>query len=162
MTGFLFEDVEVGRTERFGDTLVEREAVIDFASKFDPQPFHLSDEAAARTHFGRLAASGWHSVSMVMAMIVRHVQAQPGRQDASGGAAGVEDLRWFKPVYPGDRLSCESEVLEKIALRSRDDMGIVKVRTSAFNQQGEIVLQMVANTLVLTREGARKAGAAAS
>jgi acyl dehydratase len=153
-----FEDMEVGSTERFGDYVVDREEVLDFARKFDPQPFHLSDEGAAKTHFGQLTASGWHTASMMMAMVVANMQAHPGRQEASVGGAGIENLRWLKPVVPGDRLRCEAEIVEKIPLRSRTDIGMVKVRTAVFNQNDEKVLEMVSTLLILTHEGAREAG----
>ena len=84
-----FDDLTVGERAGFGRYEVTREEVIDFARRYDPQPFHLSDEAAAETHFGRLAASGWHSAAMAMAMFVRHLQ-ETGRQQASLGAAGID------------------------------------------------------------------------
>ncbi|WP_447411699.1 MaoC/PaaZ C-terminal domain-containing protein, partial [Clostridium perfringens] len=86
--------------------------------KYDPQPFHLSDEAAAKTHFGRLAASGWHSCAMTMAMLVAHMNED---RAASLGSPGIDELRWLKPVYPGDRLRCETEVLETRRSASRPE-----------------------------------------
>ncbi len=137
-----FEDIEIGEVERFGHYVVEREEVIDFASKYDPQPFHLSDEAAARTHFKKLAASGWHSTGMFMAMFVEHIQERPERQAASLGAMGVDELRWLQPCYPGDVLRCEAEVVEKIPSRSRPEMGIVKTKITVFNQRDEPVMTL--------------------
>jgi len=144
-----FEDIEVGSTARFGDYAVTREEVIAFAEKYDPQPFHLSDEAAAKTHFGRLAASGWHTNAMTMAMLVAHYQADP---IASLGAAGVDELRWLKPVFPGDVLRCETEVLEARASQSRPEMGIVRSRVTTFNQKDEPVLSFIANALIARRQ----------
>ena len=96
-----FEDLEIGAETFFGSYEVTREEVLDFARKYDPQPFHLSDEAAAKTHFGRLAASGWHTCAMTMAVIARYVVDD---EQAGLGSPGVDELRWLKPVYPGDTL----------------------------------------------------------
>src|SRR6478736_1159008 len=96
-----FEDLVVGAEREFGTYEVTREEVLEFARKYDAQPFHLSDEAAAKTHFGRLAASGWHSCAMTMAMFVEWLEHDP---QASLGAAGIDELHWAKPVYPGDTL----------------------------------------------------------
>ncbi len=97
-----FEDISVGDETEFGHYDVTREEVLEFARKYDPQPFHLSDEAAAKTHFGRIAASGWHTCAMTMAVIARFVVED---RQAGLGAPGVDELRWLKPVYPGDRLT---------------------------------------------------------
>lgn len=151
MSGFWFEDVEIGQKQRFGHYEVTREEVLDFARKYDPQPFHLSDEAAAKTHFGRAAASGWHTASMAMAMNVEAIQAHPGLQEASLGAAGLENLRWIRPVYPGDVLRCERESLEKRELKSRSDAGLVKQQMTVFNQDDEPVMQFTAIVLLRRR-----------
>jgi len=150
-----FEDFEVGETCRFGRYEVTREEVLEFAGKYDPQPFHLDDEAAAKTHFGRLAASGWHTCSMTMAMMVENRRHEPV---AALGAAGIDELRWLRPVYPGDVLSCETELLEKRRSKSKPGMGILKSRTATFNQHGEKVLEMVSIIMIRTREAAGQAG----
>ncbi len=144
-----FEDIAVGTKASFGDYPVTREEVVDFASKYDPQPFHLSDEAAAQTHFGRLSASGWHTCAMTMAMLVAHLKANA---QAGLGSPGIDELRWLKPVYPGDRLRCESEVLEKRRSASRPEMGIFKSRMCVFNQDDVMVMTFVSNGLVATRD----------
>ncbi|USU04656.1 MaoC family dehydratase [Sphingomonadaceae bacterium OTU29THOMA1] len=143
-----FEDIEVGTRASFGDYPVTRDEVVAFAGKYDPQPFHLSDEAAAKTHFGRLSASGWHTCAMTMAMLVEHLKANA---QAGLGSPGIDELRWLKPVYPGDRLRCESEVLEKRRSASRPEMGIFKSRMSVFNQDDIVVMTFVSNGLVETR-----------
>ncbi|WP_210356960.1 MULTISPECIES: MaoC family dehydratase [Sphingomonas] len=143
-----FEDVVVGETARFGDYAVTREEVIGFARQYDPQPFHLSDEAAAKTHFGRLAASGWHTCAMTMAMLVAHMDTH---RQASLGSPGIDELRWLKPVYPGDRLRCETEVLEARRSASRPEMGIVRSKMAVFNQHDVVVMTFVSNYLVATR-----------
>jgi acyl dehydratase len=145
-----YEDIELNKPTRFGHKLVTREEVIDFASKYDPQPFHLSDEVAAQTHFGRISASGWHTGSMVMRMVVDHMSAGEGQ--AGLGSPGIEDLRWVKPVYPGDTLTCETEMIEKRRSRNRPEMGITKSRLTCFNQHGEVVMTYVAAGLIRTRD----------
>jgi acyl dehydratase len=143
-----FEDIVVGSTARFGAYAVTREEVTDFAAKYDPQPFHLSDDAAAQTHFGRLSASGWHTCAMTMAMLVENLKAN---RQAGLGSPGIDELRWLKPVYPGDTLRCESQVLEKRRSASRPEMGIFKSRLTVFNQDDVAVMSMVSNGLIATR-----------
>ncbi|WP_213981230.1 MaoC family dehydratase [Sphingomonas sp. dw_22] len=142
------DDIEVGAKRSFGRYEVTREEVLAFAGKYDPQPFHLSDEAAAETHFGRLAASGWHTCSMTMAMLVAEMKVHP---QASLGAAGIDELRWLKPVHPGDTLRCETETLEVRPSRSKPGMGSVRNRMTVFNQHDEPVLQFIAIALMRTR-----------
>ena len=150
MSGLLFfEDVEVGRHEAFGRYPVTRDEVIEFASKYDPQPFHLSDEAAAKTHFGRLAASGWHTCAMTMAMLVEHGRT---RRQAGLGSPGIDELRWLKPVYPGDTLSCEMEVIDTRRSASRPEMGFVKSRMTVLNQEGIAVMTMISTVMIATRD----------
>lgn len=144
-----FEDIEIGSTARFGSYPVTREEVVEFAGKYDPQPFHLSDEAAAATHFGRLSASGWHTCAMTMAMLVAHLRAN---RQAGLGSPGIDELRWLTPVYPGDTLCCESEVLEKRRSRTRPEMGIFKSRMTIYNQHDVAVMTFVSNGLVSTRD----------
>ena len=146
-----FEDVEVGATARFGHYPVTRDEVVAFAERYDPQPFHLSEEAAAQTHFGRLSASGWHSCAMTMAMIVEHLK-EVG--EAGLGSPGIDELRWLRPVYPGDTLRCETEVLEKRASASRPEMGFYKSRMIVFNQDDLPVLRFVSTAMVRTRPAA--------
>ena len=140
-----FEDFEIGHIERFGHYEVTRDEVLAFAEAYDPQPFHLDDEAAAaHPIFDRLAASGWHTAAMAMRMTVDH-----GRQ--AGGfalaASGLDELRWLRPVYSGDTLRVDSEVLAKSEPKSRPDVGFVKIRTTVFNQHDEPVMSQVANTM---------------
>jgi acyl dehydratase len=139
----------IGRVERYGSKLVMREEVIDFARQFDPQPFHLDDAAAASNPvFGRLAASGWHTAAMAMRMTVDHWDAVGDR--AILGGAGLENLAWLKPVYPGDTIRCELEVTEKRASTSKPDRGIVKSILTVFNQYDEPVLRQT-NVVMMAR-----------
>jgi len=147
MTLYL-DDLKVGDIARFGSYEVTREEVIEFASKYDPQPFHLDDEAAAQGLFGKIAASGWHTAGMTMRMQVEHWR-EIGLDKASLGGAGMDDIRWTHPVYPGDVLSCETEVLEVIPSRSKPDRGMVKTRWTTFNQRNEPV--MILTTIGIMR-----------
>jgi len=143
-----FEDLEVGARTDFGSYDVTREEVLEFARKYDPQPFHLSDEEAAKTHFGRIAASGWHSAAMVMGVIARHVVDQ---RQAGLGSPGIDELRWKKPVYPGDTLNVSGRILEKTPSRSRPDMGSFRTQTSVTNQDGDVVMTFISIVLIRRR-----------
>jgi acyl dehydratase len=140
-----FEDVEVGDTQRFGRYEVTREEIVAYAREFDPQPFHLDEEAGRRSQFGGLIASGWHTGAMLIRMLCEH--AIPGT--ASTGALGFDDLRWLKPVRPGDVLCVETTVREKIESRSRRDIGTVKIESRVMNQAGDAVMTLT--SLVLYR-----------
>ncbi len=140
-----FEDIEPGTRSAFGRYEVTREEVIEFATKYDPQPFHLSDEAAAETHFGRIAASGWHTTAMMMRMLVQNIS---DIQQAGLGSPGIDELRWLKPVYPGDVLRVETEVLDKRPSRSRADMGSFRSKATVFNQDDVAVMTVVSIGLV--------------
>ncbi|MEV5031537.1 MaoC family dehydratase [Sphingobium sp. LMC3-1-1.1] len=146
-----FEDVKLGDRNEFGPVTISREEIIAFAREFDPQPFHLSDEAAAATHFGSLASSGWHTTALSMKMMVAMWQRNPGVQAASLGALGVDELRWLQPVRPGDTLRGVSEVIDLKASRSRPEMGIVKTHITLFNQRDEPVLSMKPIAMFRTR-----------
>src|SRR3954462_14596726 len=143
-----FEDLEVGAETAFGSYDVTREEVLEFARKYDPQPFHLSDEEAAKTHFGRLAASGWHTTAMTMAVIARKVT---GERQAGLGSPGIDELRWLKPVYPGDTLHVRGKILDKRESRSRPEMGSFRTRTTVTNQDGVPVMTFVSIVLILRR-----------
>ena len=143
-----FEDLEIGRKARFGHCVVTREEVMGFAARYDPQPFHLSDDAAAATHFGCLSASGWHTCAMTMAMVVENMKAE---RQAGLGSPGIDDLKWLTPVYPGDTLRCETEILEKRRSASRPEMGIFKSRMTVYNQHDVPVMTFVSNGLISTR-----------
>ena len=141
-----FEDITVGTKSAFGSYHVTREEVIEFAQKYDPQPFHLDDEAAAKTHFGRLAASGWHTTAM--AMVVENIL---NTKQAGLGSPGIDELCWLKPVFPGDTLRCETEVLEKRQSSSRPEMGSFRSRLQVFNQDDEPVMSFISIGLISVR-----------
>ena len=145
-----FEDLEIGAETYFGSYEVTREEVLEFARKYDPQPFHLSDEAAARTHFGRLAASGWHTCAMVMAVIARKVVDE---EQAGLGSPGVDELRWLKPVFPGDTLHVKSTIVEKTPSRSKPEIGSFRSDTVVTNQDDVPVLKFTSIVLIRRRPG---------
>jgi acyl dehydratase len=143
-----FEDVEIGHVMKFGSYAVTREEVVEFAAKYDPQPFHMDDEAAAKTHFGRLSASGWHTTAMVMSMIVANMKANPS---AGLGSPGIDELRWLRPVYPGDTLRVETEIISKRQSTTKPEMGFLKSHISVYNQDDVKVMSMISNGIVGTR-----------
>jgi acyl dehydratase len=145
-----FEDLAVGNETQFGSYEVTREEVLEFARKYDPQPFHLSDEEAAKTHFGRIAASGWHTCAMVMAVVARHVVEH---RQAGLGSPGIDELRWRKPVYPGDTLHVSGTIAEKTPSRSRPDIGSFRTAMTVANQDGESVMTFTSIVLIRRRPG---------
>jgi len=142
------EDMKVGQKASFGNYRVTRDEVIDFASKYDPQPFHLDDDAAAKTHFGRLSASGWHTAAMTMSMLVENLK---NAKQAGLGSPGLDELRWLKPVYPGDTLRVETELTDVRPSRSRPEMGSIHSLVTVFNQDDVPVMTMKSIGLVATR-----------
>ncbi|CAM3953059.1 MaoC-like domain-containing protein [Bordetella tumbae] len=148
MTLLYLEDLEPG--QRFPGTTrirIEESRVTAFAAEFDPQPFHLDERSARASIFRGLAASGWHTAAVTMRLLVDS-EFKP-----AGGivGAGVDELRWPRPVRPGDELRVESEVLEVRPSKSRPEQGLVKVCTTTFNQDDEVVQTSVSNLVVLRR-----------
>ena len=132
-----FEDFEIGMVSKYGRYEVTAEEIIEFASKYDPQPFHLTEAAGKAMHFGGLCASGWHTCAMVMRMVV---DGMVTTGSGSLGSPGIDELRWKKPVYPGDILRLESTVVDKRESRSRPDMGSIFLDNKVFNQKDEMVM----------------------
>ena len=135
---YYWEDFPLGSTREFGPMLVTREATLDFARQWDPQPFHLDDAAAEASLFGRLSASGWHTCAMAMRMMCDAYLLDT----ASLGSPGLDSLKWLKPVYPGDTLRGRLTVLEARTMNSKPHIGLVRSRWELFNQHGEAVLEM--------------------
>ena len=142
-----FEDLAVGQSFGSGTVTVGPEEIRAFAAEFDPQPFHLDEDAARGSLFGGLVASGWHTAALSMRLLVA------GELRLVGGliGLGVEDLRWPRPVHPGDALRVESEVLGLRPSGSRPDRGIVRVRNTTLNQDGQPVMVAVVNMIVPRR-----------
>ena len=126
-----FETFKIGQKQNFGAYEVTEEEIIEFASKYDAQFFHLDHEAAKQSLFGGLCASGWHTCAMTMSMMVANMDAH-GR---SLGSPGIDNLRWLRPVYPGDVLSVQMEVLDTVPSKSRPNIGVVVSKVSVSNQQ---------------------------
>ena len=132
-----------------GLTLTEAE-IIDFAFRYDPQPFHLDDDAAAKSMFGRLSASGWHTCSMAMGLMVRGFL----HEAASLGSPGLEKIKWMRPVYPGDTLTLKQTITESRPMNSRPDVGLTRTLWEMFNQHGDQVLLMDGYGMFRRREPA--------
>ena len=143
-----WEDVEIGAETCFGSYAVTREEVLEFARKYDPQPFHLSDEAAAKTHFGRIAASGWHTTAMTMKVIVAHLSEH---EQAGLGSPGVDELRWLKPVYPGDTISVRGTIVGKTPSRSKPEIGTIRTQTIVTNQDDVEVMRYTSIVMMRRR-----------
>lgn len=143
-----FEDLEVGTERLFGSYHVTREEILEFAHKYDPQPFHLNDEAAAKTHFGRLAASGWHTAAMVMRVVVDCLAAE---QQAGLGSPGVDELRWLRPVHPDDTLTVHGKIVDKTPSRSKPDIGSVRTQMIVTNQNDVPVMRFTSIVLMQRR-----------
>jgi acyl dehydratase len=148
MSGRYFEDFAVGNVYRpSARVAVTKEDIIAFARQYDPQYFHLDEDAARRSMFGRLIASGWHTAALTMGLVARS-EFRPA--DGTIGL-GFEEMRWPIPVYPGDELRIESEVLEVRPSKSRPDRGLIKLRTRTLNQNGQMVQELTATTMVPRR-----------
>lgn len=135
---YYWEDLEPGTSRDLGRVTLSAEEIKDFARQFDPQPFHVDEEAGRRSIFGNLCASGLHTCALAMKLTVENF----ARQAAVLGSPGMENLRWLKPVYPGDTLHLQHTIVESRPLRTRPDVGLVRTRWQMFNQNGEQVLQM--------------------
>ena len=142
------EDFAAGQTFGSGRVRVDKERIKSFAAEFDPQPFHLDEEAARNSVFQGLAASGWHTAALTMRLLVES-EFKP-----AGGVvgAGFDEFRWPRPVRPGDELHLEIEVLEARPSKSRPDQGLIKVRTTTLNQNDEPVQVHVGNLIVPRRK----------
>jgi acyl dehydratase len=144
MTEHYLEDFTAGQTFGSDRLRVDEEQIRCFAGEFDPQPFHLDAQAARSTIFGGLAASGWHTAALTMRLLVD----SPFKPAGGIVGASIEELRWPRPVRPGDELRVESEVLDVRPSKSRPEQGMIKVRTITLNQHGEAVQVFVGNLVV--------------
>ena len=135
---YYWEDFPVGGVRELGERVVSADEVRGFASRYDPQPFHVDEEAAKASIYGGLIASGWHTAAMVMRLMCDGYLLE----SASMGSPGIDNLRWLKPVRPGDRLRARMTVLEARASASKPDRGTVKSKWEVFNQTGDLVMSM--------------------
>ena len=151
-----FEDLEIGETDELGTHTFTADEIKTFARQYDPQPFHLDEEAARRSAFGALCASGWHTAAIWMRLMVRRRQdeetaAAGARSARLGPSPGFRDMKWLKPVYVDDTIDYRSEVLDKRTSNSRPRFGLMTVRSTGINQHGEPVISFVSTTFVERR-----------
>ena len=135
---YYWEDLALGSTRELGSVQPTREQITAFATQFDPQPFHVDEEAARNSIFGSLCASGWHTCAMAMRLMVDNFLSQA----SSLGSPGLESLKWLKPVFPGDTLTLYHTILESRAMSKRPDVGLVRTAWEMVNQHGDKVLYM--------------------
>jgi acyl dehydratase len=138
MSTTYWEDLQPGSVRELGTTSVNAEEIKEFAGRYDPQPFHLDEEAGRQSMFGGLCASGWQTCALVMRLTVDNLL----KDSASLGSPGLESLKWLKPVFPGDQLALRHTILEARPLRKRPAVGMVRSRWELFNQKGDKVLEM--------------------
>jgi acyl dehydratase len=148
MPDLYFEDYVPGMVREFGSEPVEEAEIIEFGKRFDPQEFHTDPEAAARGPFGGLIASGWHTAALMMRMFADNYLSKA----SSLGSPGIDELRWLRPVRPGDTLRVRASVTEAKRSRSKPDRGVVHTVTEVLNQNGEVVMTVKAMTLIRCRE----------
>jgi acyl dehydratase len=144
-----FEDFSVGEVRQLGRRAVTRGEIVAFAREYDPQPFHVDEDAAARSPYGGLIASGWHTAAVFMRLFVEEILLE----SASLGSPGVEDLRWLRPVRPGDVLTGRVRVLETRPSERNHGRGTVVTESEALNQDGEVVMRMRARGFFSRRPG---------
>jgi acyl dehydratase len=135
---YYWEDFVAGDRRKIGARRIEQDEMIEFAKQYDPQPFHVDPEAAQGSFFGGLIASGWQTCGIVMRIMCDAYL----NESASLGSPGLDNIRWSKPVRPGDTLEVEREILESRVSNSKPDIGIVKTRWIVTNQDGEVVMTM--------------------
>lgn len=133
-----FEDYRVGEVFEFGDELVTEQEIVEFANRYDPQPFHVDPAAAMNSSFGGLIASGWMTAGIMMRMLVEHFISR----EAGMGSPGIDELRWLRPVRPGDRLRTRVTILETRRSSSKPDRGMVLTLDEVLNQDGDVVMTL--------------------
>jgi acyl dehydratase len=141
--GLSYEDLEAGKTYEVGSHTFTRDEVVHFAEQFDPQPFHLSEAAGEASMFGGLVASGWHTCSVMMGMLVRNFL----RDSTSMGSPGIDEIRWLKPTRVGDTLTMFNTIVSKRVSASKPDRGIVETRWDGVNQHGETIVTVRSKAL---------------
>ncbi len=142
-----FEDYVPGAVHDLGSVMVDEQEIIAFARQFDPQPFHLDKEWAEKSTFGGLIASGWHTACMAMRLIVDHYLSEV----SSEGSPGIDELRWLRPVRPGDQLSVRATILDARLSRSRPERGIVRSQIETLNQDEEVVMHLTSTIFIRCR-----------
>jgi len=143
----VFEDFSVGTTDEFGDYLITEKEIIEFAQKYDPQPFHTDPEFAKKSFHGELIASGWMTCAVMMRMLCDHLLTK----SSSIGSPGVDKIRWLRPVYTGDSLKISAKILEARESKSKPGLGIVKYSVTVLNQNNKAVMSLTSTGMFLTR-----------
>ncbi len=153
-----FDDIRVGERSDVGRHTFTAESIKSFAARFDPQPFHLDEAAAARSHFRQLCASGWHTACVWMRLLIEYRRREDDARRARGEAVaalgvspGFRELQWLKPVYAGDTIAYASEVIETRPLPSHPGWGLVSSRNTGINQRGEPVISFISSAFVERR-----------
>jgi acyl dehydratase len=153
-----FEDLRVGTRKEVGSHTFTADEIKAFAREFDPQPFHLDEEAAARSHFGALCASGWHTAALCLRHVVlaRHREQVERRRRGepvarTGPSPGLRDLKWPRPVYVGDTITFAQEIVELRTVANRPEGGLRIARLTGMNQRGEVVYSVLSSTFVERR-----------
>jgi len=149
-----FEDYTVGEIAEFGDYPITEQEIVEFATRYDPQPFHIDAAAAAQTIYGGLIASGWMTGSVMMRLLVDNFISPL----SSMGSPGIDELRWYKPVRAGDRLHMRVTILEKRRSESKPDRGVIRVQQEAINQNGEAVMSFRGMGMYKCRNAGAPAG----
>lgn len=150
-----FEEIEIGTKYALGDQLFETDMIKTFAAAYDPQPFHMDEDAAKKSHFGRLCASGWQTAACWMKAYVDFNMALRKERETAGHklpeigvSPGIEQIKWARPVYVGDTISFSLEVIAKRPLKSRPGWGLVSSLSRGYNQDGELAISFVSKTMV--------------
>jgi acyl dehydratase len=156
-----WDDIAVGERAEIGTHMFTADDIKKFARRFDPQAFHMDEAAAARSHFGALCASGWHTASVWMRLMVEHQRREDDARRTRGEpvatlgpSPGFRELKWMKPVYAGDTVSYATEVIEKRPSGSRPEWGLMTIRNTGVNQKGEAVISFISVAFVQRRKGA--------
>ena len=156
-----FDDINVGDRMELGTHTFTADDIKTFAAQYDPQAFHMDEDAAAKSHFGALCASGWHTIAVWMRLRVLYGRREDGERAARGEviaklgpSPGFRELKWLRPVYAGDAITFASEIAEKRASQSRPGWGLVFARNTGTNQKGELVMSFIGSGFVERRPGA--------
>jgi acyl dehydratase len=154
-----FEDIAIGERHGIGSHTFTPEEIKRFAAAFDPHPFHMDERAAEESHFGALCASGWHTMSIWMQLNVREMQRQVRNLEMAGvpvarvgPSPGFDELKWLKPVYAGDTISFETEIVAKKPSRSRPEWGLISMLNTGRNQAGEDVISFIGHAFIERRD----------
>jgi acyl dehydratase len=146
-----FEDIAIGSKATLGTHTFTQDEIIAFGKKYDPQPFHVDPIAAKRSSYGGIIASGWHTVAIWMRLMIDFQKSLGGSGMRGGVSPGFEDLRWIKPVRPGMTLTYSTETIEKVDLKSRPELGLIKSRNEARDENGALYMSFIGKGFVFRK-----------